>query len=132
MTEQVLIDEAHRVDGYAWAAHQIKGSTDVTTFFKNELYDPLVQTWRLPHDPLAALALNFWLHRNFRHWGALPSAGSPEWLQMVLLYLHTYRLATPSAFRHDQASAWEGRKKGSAEAVAAELRGLLARRLGCS
>ncbi len=127
--EQLLIDQAHRFDGYAWARADGDPKGGGPNYLNERLYQPFQTTLRVPVDPAEALALNFYLHRNFHHWGNLPGPGGADWMQMVLLYLHTYRLPTPKAFRHELAASWEQRPKGSAEAAAAEIRAALTRGL---
>lgn len=125
-TEIFLINHALRVDGYAWALAQGAPDGARPKFLIERLYQPFRTTRRIPADPDAALALNFCLHRRFYHYGQLPGYGDTQWWEMCLLYLHTYRLPTPSAFRHSRfALQWEQRPKGSAEAAAAEIRSLL-------
>ena len=128
--QQLVINHALRFDGYAWAKAQGAPDGGGPAYLGKRLYEPFRQSGRIPIDPATALALNFCLHRNFYHSGQLPGPGNREWVEMVLLYLHTYRLPTPPVFRHRLADEWDQRPKGSAEALAAEMRQLLARRLG--
>lgn len=128
-TRQLLIQHANRFDGYAWAKAQGDPAGGGPGYLGKHLYEPFRQTRRVPVSPDAALALNFYLHRLFYHWGHLPGTGNAEWMEMVLLYLHTYRLPTPPKLRHELAREWEQRPKGAAEAAAAEIRALLMRRL---
>jgi hypothetical protein len=124
---QLLVDHAHRFDGYAWAQTQRDWNEDGPGYLAKQLYEPFKRTRRLPADSAATLALNFYLHRNFHHWGHLPGRDLVEWSEMILLYLHTYRMPTPQQFRHELAQAWEQRSKGAAEAAASEIRSLVIR-----
>ena len=81
--------------------------------------------WLRPEDNFV---VNLYLHRMFHHRGYLPEARSPEWYEMVLLYLHLYRVPVLGAHRHNTSYPdWAGRPKGSAEATASEIRLLLSR-----
>jgi hypothetical protein len=126
-TQKLLIVHAHRFDGYAWAKTQAGGNEGGPDYLEERLYKPFRQSRRIPTGPAAALALNYYLHRNFHHWGYLPGPSQVEWMEMVLLYLHTYRLPTPTEFRHQSAQDWERRPHGAAEAAAAEIRSLMMR-----
>ena len=46
---------------------------------------------------------------------------------MVLYYLHLYRLPTPTVHRHELAREWDRCSKGAAERAAAEICTLLRR-----
>ena len=126
-TRQLLIVHAHRFDGYAWANTQAGGNAGGPEYLAERLYKPFQNSRRIPTDPAAALALNYYLHRNFYHWGYLPGPRQVEWMEMIFLYLHTYRLPTPKVFRHQSAKEWEKRPQGAAEAAAAEIRSLMMR-----
>lgn len=128
-TLQLLVHHAHRFDGYAWAQTQRDWNDDGPGYLASRLYEPFQRTRRIPVDSAAALALNFYLHRSFHHSGYLPVPDQVEWTEMILLYLHTYRLPTPPKFRHISSQDWEQRPKGTAEAAASEIRSLLIRRL---
>ena len=129
-TSQLVIQQALRFDGYAWAKAHGADDGGVQGFLTKRLYEPYQRTWRVPADSASAMALNFWLHRIFYGWGSLPQPGSAEWMQMVFLYLHTYRLPAPKAFGHASPTEWDSRPKGSAEQVASEIRLVLARAPG--
>lgn len=125
-TSLLIIQQAHRFDGYAWAAAQTGRADDHELL--HGLYETFRRAFRIPAEPVAALALNFYVHRCFYHAGCRPDPGSDDWDGMVLRYLHTYRIPAAKAFRHASGKDWERRPKGSAERVAAEIRLTLARR----
>jgi hypothetical protein len=120
----LLIVQALRVDGYAWARQHAPEQDVFATLAA--LAQSYARDGVVPSEPVAAMALNFYLHRTYRHWGDLPRADSEEGVRMVLLYLHTYRLPTPAAFRHESARDWEQVTAEEAERVAAAIRKALA------
>lgn len=129
-TEQTIINLAHSFDGYAYAG-QVWLSGDEGRLHEElaDRYKKLRTTGRFWLRPEDNFAVNFYLHRTFHHWGHLPETRSPEWYDMLLLYLHLYRLPVANAYRHAALyPAWASRLKGSAEAAAAEIRLL---KFGC-
>ena len=86
------------------------------------------QSGALPTYPPDCFALNTLLHQRFHANGYLPLGHTPPWHAMLFLYLHLYRQPLPEEWRHkDHYPAWASTPPETTEAVAAELRLLLAR-----
>lgn len=125
-TEETISACAHRFDGYAYAkAHLPHQGTWGSEF--HILLGKAQTTGKFSVNPLENFAANYYLHRGFHGHNVLPTQFSPTWYDMVLYYLHLYRLPTPEVHRHVSAGDWDRRPKGAAERAAAELRTLLRR-----
>lgn len=121
-TEQRLLSLGHLFDGYAYArAVWHCQEEDVHPTLKERLRH-VQQTGRLFLSTTDNLATNFYLHRQFHHWGWLPAVKSPEWYTMLYFYLHLYRVPLSATQQFVNNSEWLHRPKGSAEAAAAEVR----------
>ena len=126
-TEQTIINLAHAFDGYAYAKRHWQA--------ERSSHQTLLQHWqrmqdsnRFFLDPEVNFAVNFYIHRGFRHQGFLPELRSAQWFDMVLLYLHLYCLPISQEGRHAEFyQGWAHRPKGGAEAAAAEIRQALHR-----
>jgi len=130
-TELTIIQCAHRFDGYAYTKERLGTKAAVSDSEHTHLLQQLKhlqENGRLYTNPLDNMAVNFYLHRCFYHQGELPAAFSAHWFDMVFLYLHLYRMPTPSIHQHSDAHEWDQRPKGAAERAAAEIRLLLQRR----
>ena len=126
-TEQTIINLAHAFDGYAYAERhwQAEGSSHQTL---PQRWQQMQESNRFFLDSEVNFAVNFYMHRGFRHQGFLPELRSAHWFDMVLLYLHLYRLPIPQKGHHAEFyKSWAHRPKGSAEAAAAEIRQALRR-----
>jgi hypothetical protein len=126
-TERAIINCAHRFDGYAYYETVKKPGVEAPAYLdKAQSY--FNSTGKLFGSSVKNMLVNFFLHRQFHHWGWLPSAYSGHWYYMVYLYLHTYRLPTPEKYSNSSmAKDWEQRPQGTAEAAAAEIRKMLMR-----
>jgi hypothetical protein len=126
--EQTIINLAHSFDGYAYAK-QVWYNPDQEVYTTlNERLAQVQESGKFFVRVEDNLAVNFYLHRTFHHWGWLPEAHSSHWYDMLFLYLHLYRTPVPEAHRHPELYAkWQNRPKGSAEAAAAEIRQVLRR-----
>jgi len=126
-TEQTIINLAHAFDGYAYAERhwQAEGSGQQTLL---QRWQQIQESNRFFLDPEVNFAVNFYMHRGFRHQGFLPELRSAQWFDMALLYLHLYRLPISQEGRHTEFyKSWAHRPKGAAEAAAAEIRQVLRR-----
>lgn len=126
-TQQTIIDLAHAFDGYAYAEqHWHAEGTSHGTLLKH--LQQMQESNRFFLNPDANFAINFYIHRSFRHQGFLPELRSSHWYDMALLYLHLYRVPISQSCRHIEFyKSWAHRQKGTAESAAAELRELLRR-----
>lgn len=127
--ELTVINCALRFDGYAYA----QASTLVAEKAQGVLPTLLGKaqsTGKFSTYPTENFAANYYLHRCFYGQGTLPTQFTQEWYDMVLYYLHLYRLPTPPAHCHASATDWDHRSKGAAERAAAEIRMLLRRHSG--
>lgn len=120
-TQHTLTLCAHRFDGYEYA-HQ-------TSKDPGELLQKLwqhVQSGTFHLKPEDNLAVNFYVHRSFRHQGFFAPQRTPAWYSVLFLYLHLYRQPLPTKLQREPGELeWQARAKGSAEAAAAEIRSLL-------
>ncbi len=128
-TQQTLIDLAHAFDDYAYAEQHghAEGTSHKTL---PQRWQQMQESNRFFLNPDVNFAVNFYIHRGFRHQGFLPELRSSQWYDMALLYLHLhlYRLPIPQSCRHVELyKGWAHRQKEAAESAAAELRGLLRR-----
>jgi hypothetical protein len=115
---------ALRFDGYAYIDAQPLMKMHIPVTLADLLYKAQ-HSGRFSTNPTKNFASNFYLHRCFHGNGTLPAQFSPTWYDMVLYYLHLYRLPTPATYRHASSVDWEKRPKGTAERAAAEIRLLL-------
>jgi len=125
-TEDTIGKLAHAFDGYKYARVRMpsSGDPDGTEALK-VLMGQAVQRYQIPTRTGQAFALNFYLHRNFHHWGNYPAPASPYWYLMVFLFLHLYRSEIRGPYRSQAYIDWSGRRKGSGESAATELRKVL-------
>ena len=117
---------ALRFDGYAYAEAHLPHFENWGRVY-HDLLDKARTTGKFSVNPVENFAANFYLHRGFYGQGTSPVQFSPEWYDMVLYYLHLYRLPTPTVHRHELAGEWDRRSKGAAERAAGEIRALLRR-----
>ena len=117
---------ALRFDGYAYAEAHLPDFENWGSVY-HALLDKPRMTGKFSVNPVENFAANFYLHRGFYGQGTSPVQFSPEWYDMVLYYLHMYRLPTTTVQRHVLAGEWDRRSKGAAERAAAEIRTLLRR-----
>jgi hypothetical protein len=128
-TEQAIINLAYAFDGYAYAKESWRLTEERVHSTLGERLKQIQQTGRMAVRVADNLAVNFYLHRMFHHWGYLPQASSPYWYDMLFFYLHLYRAPMPVAHqRPGMYQSWANRPKGSAEAAAAEIRQYLSRK----
>lgn len=126
-TERAIINCAHRFDGYAYYETVKKPGVEAPAYL-DEAQRYFNSTGKLFNSPVKNMLVSFFLHRQFHHWGWLPSAYTEHWYYMVYLYLHTYRLPTPDKYiNNSMAKEWDQRPQGAAEAAAAEIRKMLMR-----
>lgn len=122
---QILILFSSVFDGYRYAEHRWQLTEAAVHPILNEKWHQVQESSCLLVRAEDNFALNFYIHRTFRHWGELPTAG-PAWYDMLFLYLHLYRLPVPVEYRRAaEYTQWINRRKGAAEAAAAEVRQLL-------
>ncbi|MFD2514208.1 hypothetical protein ACFSRY_10045 [Pontibacter locisalis] len=127
-TTKAIMNCATRFDGYAYFETVKKPGIEAPAYLI-EAQRYFNSTSELFGSSSKNMLVNFFLHRQFHHWGWLPDAYSDEWYYMVYLYLHTYRLPTPEKYRiNSMAKEWEHCPQGSAEAAAADIRKMLMQR----
>jgi hypothetical protein len=124
--ELTIITCALRFDGYDYAEVHPTGADHPHSGLATLLLNAQA-TGKFSPRPLENFAANFYLHRCFHGHGTLPAQFTPEWYDIVLYYLHLYRIPTPAVHRHASASEWDQRPKGAAERAAAVIRSLLRR-----
>ena len=124
--ELTIITCALRFDGYDYAEAHPTGADHLHSGLAALLRNAQT-TGKFSTRPLENFGANFYLHRCFHGHGTLPAQFTPEWYDMVLYYLHLYRVQTPTAHRHASAPEWDQRSKGAAERAAAAIRSLLRR-----